>query len=90
MTGLLCTVVWGAAVAKPGAGNAAPIAIGLTVMVSALACGGLSGSVINPARALGPAIVFKNLAAGTVALVVAAQMAGAALAATAASVFYGA
>lgn len=82
MTALLCLTVWGAAVAKPGAGVAAPIGIGLVVMTAGLACGNLSGGIINPARALGPAIAFGGAAAGTVALYLAAQFAGAALAAT--------
>ena len=42
--------------------------------------GPYTGCVINPARALGPAIVF-GLSTGTVLLYVAAQMAGGALAA---------
>lgn len=46
----------------------------------AAAAGQYTGCVINPARALGPAIVF-GLSTGTVLLYVAAQMAGGALAA---------
>lgn len=45
-----------------------------------LAAGPYTGCVINPARALGPAIVF-GLSTSTVLLYVAAQMAGGALAA---------
>lgn len=44
------------------------------------AAGPYTGCVINPARALGPAIVF-GLSTSTVLLYVAAQMAGGALAA---------
>lgn len=58
-------------------------------MAGALACGNLSGCVINPARALGPAIVFQNVQAGTVALYLAAHFAGAALAASLTKVMYG-
>lgn len=45
-----------------------------------------SAGIINPARALGPAIAFGGIAGGTVALYLAAQFAGAALAATLTSV----
>ncbi len=64
---------------QPGAGALAPVGIGLTVMASALACGSLTGSLLNPARALGPALVFRNVDAGTVVLYLTAQLSGAAL-----------
>jgi aquaporin TIP len=38
----------------------APLAIGLTVIVGSFAAGPFSGAAMNPARALGPALVFWN------------------------------
>lgn len=59
MTFALMFVVWGVAVHKTKV--AAPgLFIGLTVMVSALVVGGLTGSSLNPARYLGPAFVSRN------------------------------
>ena len=52
------------------------------------AAGPLTGSLINPARTLGPTLVF-GLPAATSALYVAAQFVGAALAAFAARWLYG-
>lgn len=89
MTAFLCLTVNQAAVEQPGAGPAAPIAIGLVVMAAALSCGTLSGSLINPARALGPALVFQNLSAGVIALYLTAQFTGAALAAALAKALNG-
>jgi len=74
---------------QPGAGIVAPVAIGLTVMASALACGPLTGSLLNPARTLGPALVFQNVAATTSALYLCAQFSGAALGAVVCRLLYG-
>lgn len=57
-TFVLVSTVLAAAVAKPGLGDAAPFAIGLAVFVCIGSCGKLTGGFFNPARFLGPALVF--------------------------------
>jgi aquaporin Z len=57
----LVTVILNTAVAGRG-GNAAGIAIGLTLTLNILMGGALTGAAFNPARALGPMIVSGNLA----------------------------
>lgn len=59
LTGLLGLVVAGTAIAKPGHGNAAPAAIGLTLFVCASVAGGLTGSYLNPARVFAPIAVYR-------------------------------
>ena len=44
------------------AGNAAPIAIGLTLTLSILMGGPLTGGSLNPARTIGPAVAAGNFA----------------------------
>lgn len=80
MTAGLGLAVYGAAVARSAFLGSAPIGIAAAVMAAVMSAGPYTGCVINPARALGPAIVF-GLSTGTVLLYVAAQMAGGALAA---------
>jgi glycerol uptake facilitator-like aquaporin len=80
MTAGLGLTVYGAAVARNNFMGSAPIGIAAAVMAAVMSAGPYTGCVINPARALGPAIVF-GLSSGTVLLYVAAQMAGGALAA---------
>lgn len=57
-TFLLVSTICAAAVAKPGFGDAAPFAIGLSIFVSVGAVGSITGGFFNPARFLGPAIVY--------------------------------
>merc|ERR1711988_1837305 len=57
-TFVLCSTVLAAAIAKPGFGNLAPVAIGLAVLVNVLVSGGITGGAYNPARFFGPAIAF--------------------------------
>ena len=57
-TFVLVSTVLASAVAKPGLGGLAPFAIGLSVMVSVGAAGSLTGGYFNPARFIGPALVF--------------------------------
>ena len=80
MTFMLGAVVYSTAVAKPGFGNAAPLAIGLVVTAAASCAGPYTGAILNPARAIGPAIAF-GLPAATVAVYVGAQLFGAVAAA---------
>jgi aquaporin TIP len=58
MTFLLVLTVYAAAVAKPGHGNTAPLAIGLSLYAAALTGGPYTGASLNPARTIGPACVF--------------------------------
>ncbi|KAK9915252.1 hypothetical protein WJX75_006761 [Coccomyxa subellipsoidea] len=58
MTFLLVSVVYATAVTKPGHGNMAPLAIGFTLFASAFVGGPSTGAALNPARVLGPAMVF--------------------------------
>jgi aquaporin TIP len=76
MTFMLGAVVYSTAVAKPGFGNVAPLAIGLVVTAAASSAGPYTGAILNPARAIGPAIAF-GLPMATVAVYVGAQLFGA-------------
>ncbi|CAK0782069.1 hypothetical protein CVIRNUC_005545 [Coccomyxa viridis] len=58
MTFLLVSVVFATTVTKPGHGNIAPLAIGFTLFASAFVGGPSTGAALNPARVLGPAMVF--------------------------------
>jgi len=57
-TFVLVSTVLASAVAKPGLGDLAPFAIGLAIFVAVGACGTITGGFFNPARFVGPAIVF--------------------------------
>lgn len=54
----LCATVLATAVAKPGFGNMAPMAIGLSVACNVATSGSITGGCYNPARFFGPAVVF--------------------------------
>lgn len=58
MTFFLVMTVYASAVARPGHGNTAPLAIGLSLYASALSGGPYTGASLNPARTIGPAVVF--------------------------------
>lgn len=58
MTFLLVMTVYASAVAKPGHGNTAPLAIGLSLYAAAISGGPYTGASLNPARTIGPAVVF--------------------------------
>lgn len=60
LTFLLVSAVYQAAVYGK-AGNVAGLAIGLTLGVSILAGGALTGASLNPARTLGPALIAGDL-----------------------------
>lgn len=55
-TFFLVSTIFATAVDPRGSAATAPIAIGLTISLSVLAFGPLTGAALNPARAFGPAI----------------------------------
>lgn len=57
-TMLLVFTVYQSAVAVPGFGRLAPLAIGLSIFVAVGSLGAVSGGAFNPARYFGPALVF--------------------------------
>ena len=57
LTAALVFVVFGAAMDKRGVGVAAPLAIGLVVLVDHLVGVTLTGASMNPARSFGPALM---------------------------------
>jgi glycerol uptake facilitator-like aquaporin len=59
MTFVLIATVWSCGVAKPGHGSLTPIAVGFSLLACALAGGQWTGAQLNPARAIGPAVVFR-------------------------------
>lgn len=74
-------VVLGATDSKKGAGNFAGLAIGLTLVIVHLVCINLTGTSVNPARSLGPAIFAGGDALKDVWVFFVAPLAGGALAA---------
>ncbi|GLI61302.1 hypothetical protein VaNZ11_003656 [Volvox africanus] len=88
MTFLLVMTVYAAAVAKPGHGNTAPLAIGLSLYAAAISGGPYTGASLNPARTIGPAVVF-TCNVGISFLYIAAELFGAALAAGLSIFLYG-
>jgi aquaporin TIP len=88
MTFLLVMTVYAAAVTKPGLGNMAPLAIGLSLYAAALTGGPYTGASLNPARTIGPACVFAcNVRISF--LYIASELFGAALAAGLSIFLYG-
>jgi MIP family channel proteins len=57
-TMVLVLTVFQTAVAKPGFGRLAPIAIGFSIFIAVGSLGAISGGAFNPARYFGPALVF--------------------------------
>lgn len=78
-TFLFVTVILGATAAN-GAGNLAGLAIGLTLVLIHLAGITVSGSSVNPARSLAPALFVGGDALAQVWLYIVAPLAGGALA----------
>jgi aquaporin TIP len=58
MTFLLVVTIYSVAVGQPDFGVMGPLAIGLALFAAALTGGGFTGAALNPARVLGPSIVF--------------------------------
>mmetsp|Transcript_32263 Transcript_32263/g.63896 ORF Transcript_32263/g.63896 Transcript_32263/m.63896 type:complete len:417 (-) Transcript_32263:276-1526(-) len=55
---ILSSTVLATAIAKPGFGNIAPIAIGLSVTINISTSGNITGGAYSPARFFGPALAF--------------------------------
>ncbi len=74
-------VVLGATDAKLGAGKPAGLAIGLTLILVHLVCINLTGTSVNPARSIGPALFAGGQALKDVWVFIVGPCAGAALSA---------
>lgn len=80
-TFIFVLVVLGTTDAKKGAGNLAGLAIGLTLILVHLVCINLTGTSVNPARSIGPAIFAGGQALKDVWVFILAPMVGGASAA---------
>ena len=80
-TFIFVLVVLGATDSKKGAGNLAGLAIGMTLILVHLVCINLTGTSVNPARSLGPALFVGGEALSCVWVFIVAPLAGGALAA---------
>ena len=80
-TFIFVLVVLGATDEKLGAGKPAGLAIGLTLILVHLVCINLTGTSVNPARSLGPALFAGGEALANVWVFFVAPLAGAALSA---------
>ncbi len=80
-TFLFVLVVLGTTDPKVGAGNLAGLAIGLSLILIHLVCINLTGTSVNPARSLGPAIFAGGQALKDVWVFICAPMVGGALSA---------
>jgi len=80
-TFLFVLVVLGTTDSKIGAGNLAGLAIGLTLILVHLVCINLTGTSVNPARSIGPAIFAGVQALKDVWVFICAPLVGGALSA---------
>ena len=80
-TFIFVLVVLGTTDGKIGAGNFAGLAIGLTLILVHLVCINLTGTSVNPARSIGPAIFAQGQALKDLWVVICAPLVGAALSA---------
>ena len=80
-TFIFVLVVLGTTDAKVGAGNLAGLAIGLSLILIHLVCINLTGTSVNPARSIGPAIFAGGQALADLWVFIAAPLVGGALAA---------
>ena len=80
-TFIFVLVVLGTTDAKKGAGNLAGLAIGLTLILVHLVCINLTGTSVNPARSIGPALFAGGEALANVWVFILAPMVGGAFAA---------
>ncbi|KAI7845299.1 hypothetical protein COHA_001142 [Chlorella ohadii] len=88
MTFVLVSVVYAVAISKPGHGNIGPLAVGYTLFASAFIGGPLTGAALNPARVLGPALIY-NCYWNTAFIYIFAEYIGGAIAAILAMLLYG-
>lgn len=80
-TFLFVLVVLGTTDEKYGAGNFAGLAIGLSLILIHLVCINLTGTSVNPARSIGPALFAGGQALADLWVFIVAPLAGGALAA---------
>ena len=80
-TFIFVLVVLGATDSKRGAGNLAGLAIGLTLVLVHIVCIPITGTSVNPARSIGPALIEGGRAIEQLWLFIAAPFLGAILSA---------
>lgn len=80
-TFIFVLVVLGTTDSKVGAGNFAGLAIGLTLVLIHLVCINLTGTSVNPARSIGPAVFAGGAALANVWVFIVGPLVGGALAA---------
>ena len=80
-TFIFVLVVLGTTDAKVGAGNLAGLAIGLSLILIHMVCINLTGTSVNPARSIGPAIFAGGQALADLWVFIVAPLVGGALAA---------
>lgn len=80
-TFIFVLVVLGATDARHGAGNLAGLAIGLTLVLVHIVCIPITGTSVNPARSIGPALFEGGAALSQLWLFIVAPFVGAALSA---------
>ncbi len=80
-TYIFVLVVLGTTDSKLGAGNLAGLAIGLTLVLVHLVCINLTGTSVNPARSIGPALFVGGAALKDLWVFIVAPLVGAALSA---------
>lgn len=80
-TFIFVLVVLGTTDSKKGAGNFAGLAIGLTLVMVHIVCIPITGTSVNPARSIGPALFEEGKALSQLWLFIAAPLIGAALSA---------
>lgn len=80
-TALFVWVVLGTTDEKKGAGNMAGLVIGLTLVLVHIVCIPITGTSVNPARSIGPALMEGGQAMGQLWLFIVAPMLGGVIAA---------
>ena len=80
-TFIFVLVVLGTTDAKKGAGNLAGLAIGLTLVIVHIVCIPITGTSVNPARSIGPALFEGGAALSQLWLFIVAPLVGAAVSA---------